>query len=321
MPSEATRRDIGKFVHYALDRGIFQPRFGGPGITQQAIDAAGLARGQKRGPAVLVHGILPRSGTVYVGELLRLHPALHAFPNQVWEFPYLQQMPRILKLEEEFLWSYEQNRGRIGEQDFLPLLGAALLAYLHQDVPAGKRMLLKVPSVERLDHFYQAFPHEHLLVLVRDGRDVVQSTLRTWPQLRFWMVCVRWRRAAEMVLACRQRYDQLPERYWLARYEDAVSDPERFVREACRRFGLDEQIYPFQQIGSIPVHGSSTHQSRGQVDWTPTAKGRAFQPVGRWQSWSKAKRWIFGKLAGRELLELGYGWEDRPAGEGGPGDD
>ena len=219
-----------------------------------------------------------------------------------------------MKLEEEFLWAYTQNRGKIGERDFLPLFGSALTAYLYQGVPAGKRMLLKVPSVERLDHFYHAFPHEHLLVLVRDGRDVVESTLRTWPQLRFWMVCLRWRRAAEMVLACDRHYREREKGYWLARYEDAVSDPERFVREACQRFGLDEQIYPFEQIGSIPVHGSSTHQSRGRVDWTPTAKGRAFQPVGRWQSWSKVKGWIFGKLAGQALLELGYGWEDRPTG-------
>lgn len=314
--SEASRRDAGKFVRYALDRGSFRPGFDGPGISQQAIDAAGLARGPGRGAAVLVHGIMPRSGTVYVGELLRLHPDLHAFPNQVWEFPLLQQMPRILKLGKEFLWSYEQNRGKIGERDFLPLLGSGLMAYLHQGVPAGKRMLLKVPSVERLDRFYDVFPHEHLLVLVRDGRDVVQSTLKTWPQLRFWMVCLRWRRAAQMVLACDKRYSQLTEGYWLARYEDAVSDPEGFVREACRRFGLDENSYPFERIGSIRVHGSSTHRPQGRVDWAPTAKGRAFQPVGRWQSWSPTKRWIFSRLAGQALLELGYEWGNRPAGGG-----
>ena len=36
-----------------------------------------------------------------------------------------------------------------------------------------------------IQQFYDVFPHEQLLVLVRDGRDLLQSTLKTWPQLRF----------------------------------------------------------------------------------------------------------------------------------------
>jgi protein-tyrosine sulfotransferase len=304
--SEAARRDVGKFVRYALDRRSFRPRFDGPGISQQAVEAAAAARGAGRGPALLIHGILPRSGTVYVGELLRLHPDLQAYPHQVWEFPFLQQVPRVLELEEAFLWAYTQNRGKIGEQEFLPLFGAALMAYLHQAVLAGQRMLLKVPSVQHLDAFYQAFPHEHLLVLVRDGRDVVQSTLKTWPQLRFWMVCVRWRRAAEMVLACDRHYRLRATGYWLARYEDAVRDPEGFVREACQRFGLDAERYPFDQVGSVPVHGSSGHRREGKVAWAPVTKGADFSPVGRWEAWSSLKKWTFERLAGRALAALGY---------------
>jgi protein-tyrosine sulfotransferase len=303
--SEATRRDIAKFLRYGLERRSFSPSSSTAQISRQAFDAARAIRGGDRRPAIVIHGLLPRCGTVYVGELLRLHPELHAYPNEIWEFPFLLHTPRVLRLEEEFLWTYEQNREKIGEQDFLPLFGSALIGYLYQGVPPGRRMLLKVPSVQHLDYFYQAFPHEQLLVLVRDGRDVVQSTLKTWPQLRFWMVCLRWRRAARMALACDERF-RGREGYWLGRFEDAVQEPEAFVREVCQRFRLDETRFPYERIASIPVHGSSTTQVGGKVTWSPVARGGGFRPVGRWMTWSRYHKWLFKCIAGRELVQLGY---------------
>jgi hypothetical protein len=49
------------------------------------------------------------------------------------------------------------------------------------------------------------FPEEHLLVLTRDGRDVVHSTVKTWPQILFPFACRRYRRSAEMDLCHRLR--------------------------------------------------------------------------------------------------------------------
>ena len=302
---EATWRNARKFVHYGLDAGGFRPHFDEVPISQQANDAAQAIRGRDRGPAILIHGVMPRSGTVYVGELLRLHPVLYAFPNQVWEFPFLKYAPQVFAMQREFLWAYEQNKGKIGDQDFLPLFGSSVIAYLHAATPQGQRMLLKVPSVEHLDRFYHAFPHEHLFMLIRDGRDVVQSTLNTWPQLRFSMVCLRWRHAAQMTLSCHQRYNGR-EGYWLGRFEDAIREPEVFVRNACQYFGVDANQYPFERIGQIPVHGSSAIKKDGKVTWMPVAQRVGFNPLGRWQKWSRLKKALFKLIAGQQLVALGY---------------
>lgn len=303
---EARRRDALKFVRYAIDTRSFTPAFDPIPASDQAITAAQAIRGAERGPAILIHGIMPRSGTVYVGELLRLHPALHAFPNEIWEFPFLKHAPQLLALQREFLWSYEQNMGKVGDRDFLPLFGAALMAYLHAATPPGRRMLLKVPSVEHLDRFYQIFPHEGLLLLTRDGRDVVQSTLKTWPQLRFSMVCVRWRHAAQMALACHTRYRERDAGYWLGRFEDAVRQPQAFVQAVCAHFDLDPTAYPFERALQIPVHGSSTTQQDGKVTWAPVARQQTFNPIGRWQQWSPWRKAIFKAIAGKQLIALGY---------------
>lgn len=302
----ARLRDIKKYVRYGLESRPFVMSPISDEISEQAIVAAQAIRGDDRPAAIIIHGVLPRSGTVYVGELLRLHPDVYAFPNNIWEFPFLQQVPGVQKLEEEFIFSYEQNMGKIGTCDFLPLFGASLIAYLHAATPPGKRILLKVPSVQYLDRFFQVFPHEQLLMLTRDGRDVVHSTIKTWPQLRFSMACARWRRAAQMTLACHERYQTRPTGYWMGRFEDALQEPEAFVRAACARFGLDPEVYPFDRMRQIPIHGSSTNKRDGKVTWRPVSKDESFNPVGRWQSWSSLRKAVFKSIAGKQLVALGY---------------
>jgi len=301
-----TLHDVRKYIRYIFDSKSFRPSFNAGAISDQALQTAQLIRGRERGPAIIVHGIMPRSGTVYVGELLRLHPDLYAYPNHIWELPFLQQTGDILNLQKKFLLAYEQNMGKIGDQDFLPLFGASLVAYLHASVPRGKRMLLKIPSVQYLSHFYLVFPYEHIMVLIRDGRDVVHSTLKTWPQLRFSMVCRRWRRAANMVLAFDERYGLREQGYSLARFEDAVRDPAAFVRTACQRFGLDESRYPFELLDTISVHGSSTLREQEGGVWKMVAKPEGFQPIGHWQQWSAMRKRFFKMIAGQPLMGLGY---------------
>jgi hypothetical protein len=299
--------ELIKYLDYTFATKSFEPDSPAPQVTEAALQAACAIRGSDREPALVIHGIMPRSGTVYVGELLRLHPDLHAYPYQLWELPFLQLAGNVVRLQEKFFRIYEQNVGKMGQHDFLPLFGASLIAYLYAAVPPGQRMLVKVPSVQYLNRFPFVFPHEHLLVVVRDGRDLVQSTLRTWPQLNFIQVCRRWDRAARMVLGADRCFSESgPAGYWLARYEDALDDPAAFVREACGRFGLDAARYPYAQIEALPVHGSSALHKTGRVSWRAVERPQNFRPTGYWQEWSAARKWLFKRIAGHALQELGY---------------
>lgn len=261
-------------------------------------------RGSERGPVIIIHGVTKRSGTVYVGELLDLHPDLCSYPNGVWEVPFLPLTGDILKAQRAFFFHYEQNVGKIGKSDFLPLFGSSFIAYLHSFVPMEKRMLLKMPGVQYLNHFFSVFPYENLLVLVRDGRDVVTSTVRTRPQIRFCHACQRWDRSARMILGFHAHNQERPG-YRLTKFEDAVQDPAAFVKEACTRFGLDESRYPYERIASIPVQGSSSFKARGKVCYF-VPRPREFKPIGRWKEWSPWRKWVFKRIAGKSLLALGY---------------
>ena len=185
------KNNLRKYYRYVFKNDGFAPRTYRGEISSHAFQVAKTIRGENRPPTIIVHGIMKRSGTVYTGELLGLHPAVHPHPNLIWETPFLALTGDVRKLQQDFFLSYQQNIGKIGENDFLPLFGASFLAYLSALVPNDQRMLLKVPGVEYLDYFYDVFPNEHLLLLLRDGCDLVASTIKTWPQLCFAGVCRR----------------------------------------------------------------------------------------------------------------------------------
>lgn len=275
--------------------------------SREAMEVARVIRGE-RPPALIIHGVMPRSGTVYTGELLRLHPDLHAYPNELWEVPFLELTGDILRTQEHFFRAYKQNIGRMGDKDFLPLFGASFMAYLYSFVPPGKRMLLKIPDVQYLNHFYAVFPYETPLLLMRDGRDLVASTVNSWPDRDFGEACQLWNSSARAMLAFQAQHPAQAHRYLAVKYEDVIARPAEFVAAACDSYSLDAGCYPFEQIGALPVRGSSTVENRMSQDisWSPVEKPEDFKSVGHWQGWSERQKSIFKRIAGDALLECGY---------------
>ena len=301
------RHDLKKYWDYIFETKGFRSNCHVWEISDQATQAVQTIRGRERGPAIIIQGVMPRSGTVYIGELLRCHPDLYVYPHQLWEFPALQLTENILDLQKKFLLGYKLNSNKLGQADFLPLVGASLMAYLYEPVPPPQRVLVKMPSVQYLSHFFSMFPSENLLILVRDGRDLVHSTLRTWPWLNFFQVCLRWNRSAQMICETVEQLTTAKRNgYWLAKYEDALQNPETFVQKACHYFNLDENRYPYEQIDHIRVIGSSKLENQGKVTWRHLKRPENFTPTEYWKEWSSIRKLIFKLIAGRSLIRLGY---------------
>ena len=288
-----------------LKNDALNPDLAIPDPSHEAIAVAKQIRGPQRGPAVMIHGVSSRSGTVYTGELLGLHPDLFAYPNDMWETPFLELTGDILNLNKKFLRAYRKNAEKLGESDFLPLFGASFLAYLHHFTPADQRLLVKRPKIDYLPHFFKMFPCENLLLLIRDGRDVVDSAVRSWAKTTFPKVCARWNDGAKMMLAFWRAHRSQNGVYY-TKYEDIFQNPVKFAKEACRCFNLDETRYPFDKINSIPVKGSSYNKKDGRVSWEATDKAKDFKPIGRWEAWPAKEKDTFKSIAGQSLLEAGY---------------
>ena len=63
----------------------FTPVFNMPEPSPHALQTANAIRETSRDAAIIIHGVMPRSGTNYIAALLRLHPDVYAFPKVVWQ--------------------------------------------------------------------------------------------------------------------------------------------------------------------------------------------------------------------------------------------
>jgi hypothetical protein len=229
------------------------------------------------------------------------------------------------------------NAARLDQGRFLEQLGDAWLSYLGGFVPPGRRVLLKDPSVCHLETFFSFFPREHLLVITRDGRDLVSSALnasfmvsepfsiwrrRTWHKLihpDFLRVTRRYAAAARTI-ADFERSEAAARhaaQYLRISYEALYGDPEGEIRKVLAWAGLDADRYDWDALTALPVRGSSfLRDASGQIDF---GRGQPrtgdFRPLGRWKQWSPSQRRIFDREAGEATRSIGYDyrWEEPPA--------
>jgi hypothetical protein len=93
----------------------------------------------------------------------------------------------------------------------------------------------------------------------------------------------------------------------LVRYEDLVDRQESTVRDLLRFLGIDPSDFDWDRLERLPVTGSSQFPDQtGQVTGRKIEKSKEFKPVGRWQQWGWFRKRMFKKIAGKELISLGY---------------
>jgi protein-tyrosine sulfotransferase len=272
---------------------------------------------------VIIHGVLPRSGSNYLSRSLRCHPQLAASPKGLWEFPHLRKSDPLVSYARSMARS--PNLPRLEERDLLRLVGDAWLAYASEGLPEGCRLVLKEPSVKNLQRFFQFFPRAFLLVLMRDGRDIAFSSLRTtfasprgfhWRNPRSYArlqrsplveMARRWSDASRVVRAFLEEHDE-GGRVRVVRYEDLVSEPEATLRRILDFLELASEHFDWDSFAALDVRGSSFVGNRnGELDWDHGGSGsEAFDPVGRWRSWSESEMRRFRSVAAGELLHWGY---------------
>lgn len=265
---------------------------------------------------IFILGVTPRSGTNFLWDLLLLHPDCAMARDPVREDLFLEPAELLLRYTAAVRASWDPRWGNF-EPDVLDRLCAALgdglISFLWTD--RSRRLLTKSPSVANLDHFFTFFPRARLLLLVRDGRAVVESCTRTfgWD---FDTAARRWAAAARSVRRFVEDGGQAGAPCRLVRYEDLVTAPERELRPILEFVALDPARYPFHRVTDAPVRGSSVFHGDGRtnVHWEPVAPDPSFRPLERWQDWNQQRQRRFAWLAGDLLEYFGYAAAERPSG-------
>jgi protein-tyrosine sulfotransferase len=256
---------------------------------------------------IFIHGILPRSGTNFLCDLLLLHADCAPAREPVREDLFLDHSDHLTAFVKAVRAAWDPRWG-----DFTPdvperlhaALGEGLVSFLWDD--QGRRLVTKSPSVRHLGRFFAFYPWARLLILVRDGRSVVQSSMDTfgWD---FDRGCRAWADAADEIRRFQQVEAARSDRWRLVRYEDLVDDTEGQLRSILEFLGLDPTRYDFEAARNLPVRGSSAFgRQGGGVHWEPVSRDVTFAPKERWRSWPAEQLERFDWLAGAQLRSLGY---------------
>lgn len=268
-------------------------------------------RGETMPPAVFVLGVLPRSGTNFVRDALALHPALFPNPRRIWEFPLLDVARGANALQEEFLAMFPRNAEVMGPLDMFGYLAGAWMRDLQADAPDGRRILLKNPHMRNLSLATAAFPGDKLVLVIRDGRDVVESSLKTFSGRRlarktFAQIAEEWSLASSAALAFAEGGPRTHPDVTVLRYEDLVTDPRRTLPGLLRRLDLDPDAVDLDAVEALPVRGSSRTVADGRTGWKPQPRDTGFNPIRRWESWPAPRKRLFDRIAGDAISKAGY---------------
>lgn len=269
-------------------------------VTLTDLDTDAVARTGSPRP-IFVRGIMQRSGTNYLQDLLALHPDVEP-QIRIWEdhlFAHSDLLVRYADLTTS-RWHGPVRETDSMRDDLLAALGVGLAHQLAQSITAPW-FVTKMPNLVGIGNASLLFPDAPIVVVVRDGRAVVESAVRTF-KVPFDREAARWADGARTVLdLARSGAGNII----VVRYEDLVADVEATMSAVLHHIGLDVAAYPFTDAERLPVRGSSELAARGGVHWQAVDRA-SITLEGRGTSLSDAQAATFDRLAGTELEELGY---------------
>jgi hypothetical protein len=254
---------------------------------------------------VFLLGIMHRSGTNFLAQLLEQHPRIGRGPVPE---DFLVAKMSVLELylhrvigEWNPRWSVDDRA-----EDLRKALGAGISAFaILQAARDDTYALARTPSVGGLSFVRRFLPDAHLIILVRDGRAVVESGRRSFGW-NFDDAARRWDSSARMIRSFISE-DTNPARTIVVRYEDLVSRTDEEVGRVLGFLDLNPAELSDAALANTPVIGSSDLKSAGDdaVHWEP-AHIEDFRPLERFAAWTKSEHVRFDWLAGEMLEAFGY---------------
>jgi len=257
--------------------------------------------------AIFIVGIEHRSGTNFLADLLALHadccrPLAIGEDFLLHHAHHLRQYAAGLHSSWHPQWRESASQGDIGAA-----LGRGLLSVLTEQADRpGRHLVTKTPRADRLALYPWLFPDHPLLVIVRDGRALAESAVKSFGWT-YSKAIERWARGARRILEFQRDSRRGPCRHLVVRYEDLVTDLSAELHRILAFLRLDPGSYDFDAAQSMPVRGSSMLKSQGQdLHWKPVPKTSDFNPLNRAGGWSAGQHRRFLARAGMYQQLLGY---------------
>jgi hypothetical protein len=275
---------------------------------------------------IFIYGILHRSGTNYLRNLVCLHPDCD-FNGPVWEDWLISRSDLLVKYAKSTYgnwdpaWNVQKKLG--GVELLCECLGNGLISFLNMQAGNRKivsfvdefkmegkcprRLVTKTPCVKNIDLFFKLFPHSHLLIVVRDGRSVVESGVRSF-QWDYEAKFREWNYYAKLIHKFEEKNKNGNRKFLIVRYEDVYTNLENQMKKILTFLDLDPEKYDLQKAKNLYVSGSSdlSKKEKKNVHWRSIEKTADFNPVKRFRDWDRGLHERFNWIAGNMLNSFGY---------------
>jgi hypothetical protein len=238
-----------------------------------------------------------RSGTKFLKSVLLAHPRMtQGFSLEDYSLAYSDKLLEFAASMARH-WARSTEEKTHHRQRLIDAFGPFLLDFFSEgaDTAQADWLLLTTPRPWGIGNLFRLFPDSRLIILVRDGKDTVESASRTFkgPGFRVWID--EWARGAGEVLrfADAERASR-GTRWEMVDFESLARDPEEVGRRLCKFLGLAAADVDWRAVKAGPVRGSSEHGGPSHQ----VARSKDFNPVGRAAGWSWLQRLQFQYVAG-----------------------
>ncbi len=254
-------------------------------------------------------GIMPRCGTNFAENQLILSPDCKS-PGPIWEDFLVSNSASLGRFSKNtcHYWNPDWFGGSSTDyqSNLEKSLGRGIESFLLSQLSADDDidyLISKTPTVKGIENFPRYFEDTKLIIIIRDGRAVVESGQRSF-DWDFEKSVLDWKSNAKKI---QQFMQGNPGKALLVKYEDLFISPEATIREICDYLDLDFARYPLDAMHDLPVSGSSDLKGKeGEIHWQAVKKDESFDPLKRASSWSSWKHKVFDYIASREMNAFGY---------------
>jgi hypothetical protein len=263
---------------------------------------------------IYIAGIDKRSGTNFLAKLLQMHPLIKYCDHPGEDFLLFSSQHLVQYIEGATkMWSDEWKGMTVPL--FSKKLNDVLLRSLsdYLGVTGDHYTLTKTPSTVGMENFFRFFPEGRLIILVRDGRNLVESGVQSFGW-KYQSGFKRWAESAWRIIQFTGTYRKWERQFLVIKYEDLNEHPEKVLTEILNHFEIDQSVYPYDEIQNVPVIGSSTSSEvAGKIDWSKQLKKTEdFKPNERYLHWSYGLRQSYNRICGEYARHFDYEVFDEP---------
>lgn len=275
---------------------------------------------------IILLGQRVRSGTNFIGSTLSLHPDVQTVPP---EKSYAELNLFKNRAIEDALRNITHSFGlaydEVDKAYYYRKYGELCIKQIIDkfNLKAEEPIFIKSPFIKNYDLWLKAFPQAKFIVLSRDGRDNVISSVKASNDKRIWhnfnikfkkrfnyysgrsffQHTKNWKKTALIYYEIKNSSNLVK-----VKYEDLISSIDD-LQNLFKFLELEVSPSILKTCRNAPVVGSSFGDSDGKVsrpNWRPEHDKSKFVFTSRWKQWGWFKKKIFKEIAGEQLINLGY---------------